>query len=183
MNGGSLLNQHWLTEQGDGGMGSRLCRVPVNSNIGIGDYSIMKGGDSVKKVIVMIVCLLFVLTGLGLSFAEEQKAAPAEKKVAAPAQTAKEKPAEKKASVKPKQLSGTMAALDAKANTLTIKGKKGDVAFSTDDKTAVKINSEKKALADLKVGEKVTVKYTEADGKNTAKSITVKSAAAKASPK
>lgn len=70
-----------------------------------------------KKAIAIIVSVLFVLSVAGLSFAAEQKAAPAEK--AAPAK------AEKKAPAKVKQVTGEVTAVDAKANTLTVKGKKG----------------------------------------------------------
>ncbi|HUO76046.1 MAG TPA: DUF5666 domain-containing protein [Thermodesulfovibrionales bacterium] len=120
-----------------------------------------------KKAIAIIVSVLFVLSVAGLSFAAEKAApAPAEK-------------AEKKAPAKVKQVTGEVAAVDAKANTLTVKGKKGDVMVNTDDKTSVKIGKEKKSLADVKMGDKVTVKYAEMDGKNVAKSIMVSAAPAK----
>jgi ribosomal protein S1 len=72
-----------------------------------------------------------------------------------------------------KQVTGSVTAVDAKANTLTVKGKKGDVAVSTDAKTTVMAGKDKKTLADVKAGDKVTVKYTEADGKNVAKSVSI----------
>ena len=122
-----------------------------------------------KKAIAIIVSVLFVLSVAGLSFAAE-KAAPA----AAPAEKA-----EKKAPAKVKQVTGEVAAVDAKANTLTVKGKKGDVMITADDKTVVKVGKEKKSLADVKMGDKVTVKYAEMDGKNVAKSIMVSAAPAK----
>lgn len=132
-----------------------------------------------KKTIAIIVSILFVLSVAGLSFAAEQKAAPAPekkemKKEAAPA----EKKTEKKAA--PKTVSGEVAAVDAKAMTVTVKGKKGDVAITVDDKTKFEKG---KTLADVKVGDKATVKYTEADGKNVAKSVTVKAAKKKAEKK
>ena len=139
-----------------------------------------------KKLIAIVVSVLFVLSVAGLSFAaEEKKAAPApapaaEKKEAAPAPApAAEKKAEKKAPAKVKQVTGEVAAVDAAAKTLTIKGKKGDVAITADDKTTVKVGKEKKALADVKAGDKATVKYAETDGKNVAKSIVVTPAKAK----
>jgi ribosomal protein S1 len=132
-----------------------------------------------KKFVAIVVSVLFVLSVAGLSFAAEQKAAPApEKKEAAPAKM-EEKKAEKKAPAKVKQVSGEVAAVDAAAKTLTVKGKKGDVALMADDKTTVKMGKEKKALADVKVGDKVTVKYAEMDGKNVAKSVVVGAAPAK----
>jgi ribosomal protein S1 len=139
-----------------------------------------------KRAIAIIVSVLFVLSVAGLSFAAEKaatpapaekKAAPAEKKEAAPAK------AEKKAPAKVKQVTGEVAAVDAAAKTLTVKGKKGDVALTADDKTTVKIGKEKKALGDVKAGDKVTVKYAEMDGKNVAKSIVVSAAPAKKAEK
>jgi ribosomal protein S1 len=109
-----------------------------------------------KKAIAIIVSVLFVFAIASISFAtEEKKAAPA------PAA------AEKKAPAKVKQVTGEVTMVDAKAKTITVKGKKGDVVVAADDKM----------MADVKAGDKVTVKYTEADGKNTAKSV--KKAAAK----
>lgn len=134
-----------------------------------------------KKAIAIIVSVLFVLSVAGLSFAAEQKAAPAEKKAApaekkeaAPAKT--EAKAEKKAPAKVKQVTGEVAAVDAKAMTLTVKGKKDEVALTVNDKTKF---DKGKSLADVKVGDKATVKYVEKDGKNVASSVMVKAAPAK----
>ena len=124
-----------------------------------------------KKVIAIVVSVLFVLSVAGLSFAAEQKAAaPAPAEKAAPAK------AEKKAPAKVKSATGEVVAVDAAAKTLTIKGKKGDMAFSVEEKAAAK-------LADVKMGDKATVKYKEMDGKNVATSVTVKKAAKKAEKK
>lgn len=119
-----------------------------------------------KKIIALFVAVLFVLSVSSLSFAypQAEKSMPkAEEKMAEPA-----KP-EKKAKVK--QITGEVAAVDAAAKTITVKGKKAEVVISADEKM----------LADVKVGDKVVVKYTEQDGKNIAKSI--KKSAAKAEKK
>jgi hypothetical protein len=112
-----------------------------------------------KKAIAIIVSVLFVFAVTSLSFAaEEKKAAPAPapvEKKAAPAPA----PMEKKAPAKVKQVTGEVTAMDAK--TITVKGKKGDVVIAV----------EEKMVAGIKAGDKVVVKYTEADGKNTAKSV------------
>ena len=135
-----------------------------------------------KKVIAIVVSVLFVLSVAGLSFAAEQKAAPApaEKKEMAPvkkeAAPAKEEKKMDKKAAKAKQVTGEVAAVDAAAKTLTVKGKKGEVALSADEKAAAK-------LADVKVGDKVTVKYKEMDGKNVATSIVTKTSAAPAAKK
>lgn len=101
-----------------------------------------------------------------------EKAAPAAPAVPAPAP---EKKAEKKAAKeKVHQYTGEVTAMDAAAKTLTVKGKKGDMTF---DVTDVKMEKEPAA------GDKVMVKYTEKDGKMTAKSVKVAKAAKKAEKK
>ena len=106
-----------------------------------------------KKVIVSVVALLFVLSVTGLSFAaEEKKAEPA-----------------KKEKTNVHQITGDVTAVDATAKTVTIKGKDKDVTLGAS------------GIKDLtvKVGDKVTARYTEKEGKMVAKSIK----AAKAKPK
>ena len=135
-----------------------------------------------KKTIAIIVSLIFVLSFAGLSFAADK---PAVEKKAEPVKAEKKAPvvAEKKAApAKVKQVTGDVAAVDAKANTITVKGKKGDTVVTCDDKTKIMMGKDKKALADVKVGDKVTVKFSEADGKMTAKSVAIKAAEKKAEP-
>lgn len=134
-----------------------------------------------KRAIAILVSLIFVFSFTALSFAAEKAATPAapvkaDEKKAAPAME------QKKAPVKVKQVTGDVAAVDAKANTITVKGKKGDVTVACDAKTKMMMGKEAKTLADIKVGDKVTVKYTESDGKMTAKSIAIKTAGKKAEP-
>lgn len=100
-----------------------------------------------KKTIAVVLSLLFILAVTSITFAAETQA-PAEKKVR-----------------------GDITAVDAKAMTITVKGKKGDVTVTVDAKTEFKLGKDKKTVADLKVGDKVKVFYLETDGKNTAKSI------------
>jgi Cu/Ag efflux protein CusF len=121
---------------------------------------------SVKKALALIISVLFVFAVSSLSFAAaEQKAAPAPAKME-----------EKKAPVKVKQATGAVTAVDAKAKSITVKAKKGDVTAMVDDKTKIMMGKEMKTLADVKAGDKVTMKYSEADGKMTAKSIAIKPA-------
>jgi len=126
-----------------------------------------------KKVLALIIALMFAFAVTAAFAADAPKAAaPADKKAAPKAEEKKNTKA-KKATV-----TGEVLAIDAKAGTLTVKGpKKGDVALSTNDKTTVMAGKDKKALADIKAGDKVAVAYTEADGKNTANKIDIKAAA------
>lgn len=88
-----------------------------------------------KKVFSIIFLILFAVSTVGIAVAKEK--------------------------VKVKQITGDVAAVDAVAKSLTVKGKKAEVTVIADEK----------ALADIKIGDKVVVKYTEQDGKNIAKSI------------
>ena len=120
-----------------------------------------------KKTIAIVLSLVLMFAFTAVTFADEKAAAPAEKKAAHAMKAVK------------KQVTGEVTAVDAKANTLTVKGKKGDVMVSTDDKTTVMAGKDKKTLADVKAGDKVTVNYTEADGKNVAAKVAIKAAPAK----
>lgn len=108
-----------------------------------------------KKTIAIVLSLVLMFAFTAVTFAAEKAAAPAEKKEAA----APAKKAEKK------QVTGEVAAIDAKAKTITVakkvKDKVEETVISVDDKM----------LADVKQGEKVTVKYTVTDGKNVATSV------------
>ncbi len=108
-----------------------------------------------KKATAIIVSVLFVLSLAGVAFAA--KKAPAKK-------------------VKILAVTGEVLAVDAKAMTLTVKGKKGEVAVTTDEKTKF---AKGKSLAEVKVGDKATVKYVEEDGKNIAKSVMFRAIPAK----
>lgn len=101
-----------------------------------------------KKALAIIVSLIFVLSVGGLSFAKE-----------------------KKHSMKAMHVTGEVTAVDAAANTLTIKGKQGEVVLTTTDKTKF---AEGKTLADVKVGDKLSAKYSEKDGKMMAWKVMTK---------
>ena len=98
-----------------------------------------------KKALVIMVSVLMVLSVVGVSFAKKHG--------------------------KAMLVSGEVTAVDAAANTLTIKGKKGEVVLMTSDKTEF---AEGKTLADVKVGDKLTAKYSEKDGKMMAWKVMTK---------
>lgn len=139
-----------------------------------------------KRTIAIIVSLIFVFAISAVSFAAEKTAAPAtapaaEKKAAPAPTTPAAVPVEKKEAApaaKKIQVTGEVAAVDAKANTVTVKGQKGDVTVSVNDKTKILADKDNKTLADVKTGNKVTVKYVEAEGKKVATKISILPAAA-----
>jgi Cu/Ag efflux protein CusF len=61
------------------------------------------------------------------------------------------------------EMSGTVSAVDSQKQTLTIKDEKVDVGFDCETGSLMK---------DVKVGDKVTVQYTEAGGKKKITKIT-----------
>src|SRR5208283_3559266 len=75
-----------------------------------------------------------------------------------------------------RQIAGDVVTIDVAVKTLTVKGRKAEVVITADDKTTVKVNKEKKTLSDIKVGDKVTLKYAEVEGKKIARSIDIKTA-------
>lgn len=89
-----------------------------------------------------------------------------------------------KTQAKVRQVTGEVKEVDTKAMTLTVtkKMKTGaqDTLVTINEKTRITMGKEKKLPADLKVGDKVTVKYTEADGKVVAKSIAIRTGEKKA---
>jgi len=132
-----------------------------------------------KKILSVVLSLVFVFAVTSISFAAENKEAVA----AAPVVEQKEAATAKKEKAKSTQVTGEITAVDAAANTFTVKGRKGDVTLSVDDKTKIMAGKEVKTLADLKAGEKVTVKYIETDGKNMAKGVKIKTASEKSTSK
>jgi ribosomal protein S1 len=104
-----------------------------------------------KKTIAIVLSLILMFAFTAVTFAAGKKAAKA----------------------KTATVTGEVTAVDATANTLTVKGKKGEVTITVDDKTKL---PKGKTLADIKQGDNVTVKYSEVEGKNTAKSVAMKAA-------
>jgi len=101
-----------------------------------------------RKAVAVMASILFVFTVATVSFATEEKAAP-------------EKAVEKSAPVRVMMVRGDVTALDAKAKTITVTSRKGEVVIVVDDTMMTGINA----------GDKVAVKYTQVDGKNVAKSL------------
>ncbi len=140
-----------------------------------------------KKVIAIFVAVIFVFAMASFSFAtEEKKAAPAPASAPAPAEK-KAEPAKSAEKPKVKQVTGNVKAVDMKAMTITVtkmmKGKAAeDTVVTVSDKTKIMMGEAKKALADVKAGDKVTAKYTESEGKNMAKSVAIHEPEKKAEP-
>ena len=114
-----------------------------------------------KKFIGIVMAFVFVVSFSALAPAADQQ------------------PAGNKARAKAKQITGEVTEMDVTAKTVSVKGKNGTMTIVCTDKTKVTMAKENKTFADVQVGDRVTVKFKESDGKQTAKSIEIKSAAKK----
>ena len=133
-------------------------------------------------VITVAIALTFLLTPTVK--AADEAAAPAAVEKAEPAKAEKAEPA-KKAKEKIPTVKGEIISVDTAANSVVIKDAKGkETTVELDKDTAITKDKVKIAIGDLKAGEKVTAKGSEADGKMIAKSIKVHiPKVAKAKPK
>ena len=79
---------------------------------------------------------------------------------------------------KPKviQRTGEVVTIDVAAKSMTLKYKTDTIIITLTDTTLVKMNRERKALNDIKIGDRVTVWFFEKD--KTAKSVDIKPAPA-----
>ncbi len=111
-----------------------------------------------KKAIAIIISVLFLLSVAGFAFATEQKGPKGEPGAAEP-------------KMEKMYVTGEVTAVDAAAKTLTIKGEKGEVVLTTTDKTKF---AKGKTLADVKVGDKLSAKYSEKDGRMMAWKVMTK---------
>lgn len=109
-----------------------------------------------KKILAVVMALVFVLT-VSVAFAQQPAAKSAEP--AKPAESAK--PAEKPAKEKVRSITGELIAVDTVGKSITVKSKKQELTIGVTDAQ----------LKDIKAGDRVVVKYTEKDGKLTAKSV------------
>ena len=97
--------------------------------------------------------------------------------IAAPVRAADEAPAPKP---KSHQWTGNVESIDSKAGTVIVKKDTESKTFKTTEKTRYStVDKKEAAVSDIKVGEKVTVRYTEEGGVLTAIKIGVPASVAK----
>ena len=70
-----------------------------------------------------------------------------------------------------KEIAGEVTAVDTKEKQITVKGMRGLVTATCDEKTMVKMGTEIKTCADIKVGDKANMLFEAGEGKNVAKSV------------
>ncbi len=132
-----------------------------------------------KKLIALPLALVFALGTAGFVVAQEKKAEEKKSEMKSDA-----KPMEKKAEKKPMAKTANGTVKTASADSVVVagkdKGKDAEWTFAVDPKTTIKKGGKAITAADIKTGDSVQVKYTEADGKAMAQSVTVKAPAAAA---
>ena len=77
-------------------------------------------------------------------------------------------------SSKTRQITGNVTGINRKADTITVEKKNKKVILSVEDKTKIIQCTLKTSITDIKIGDKVTAKYTEGDAEDTARSITIR---------
>lgn len=125
----------------------------------------------VRAIFVALVGMVLASAAPSQALAASHQAAGQEKKAEKAEKTEK---AEKPAAPAARRHVGTVKAVDPAAGMLTVTEKEGDAAVSVSDKTAVKKGKESLKLSDVKPGDEVTVVYVTQDGKDVARSVTVK---------
>ena len=109
---------------------------------------------SLKKATAFILSILFVVTLISLSFAGS----------GARMRQAME-------GMGGKEIAGEVTAVDTKEKKITVKGMRGLVTATCDEKTMVKMGTAMKTCADIKVGNNANMLFEAGEGKNVAKSI------------
>ena len=122
-----------------------------------------------KNLITIILSILFTFAISSIPFAiGEEKEVPTTVGI----------PSKLPYAAKVQQITGKVSAVNTITNSITvtkkIRDKVVEAVVTVDNKTEIMKEKEKKSFADVKIGDKVVVKYTKVDGKNIAKSITIK---------
>ena len=117
-----------------------------------------------KKVLMIALTVMISVAFVTVVFAQAPAGTPEKKTTTTTTTTTPEKKETTTKVTKSKAMmfAGEVTNMDAAAKTMTVKGKKGDMTF---DVSGAKMKDEAKA------GDKVTVKYTEKDGKKMASSV------------
>jgi Cu/Ag efflux protein CusF len=126
-----------------------------------------------KGVLKLFLVALITLAFSGVGFAQAKPATPATPATPASPEKKAEKAGKKEGQPKATRVTGEIMSLDAKAGTLRVKVKDKEMSFTAETKGA------KSALEKVKVGDRVSVSYTEKNGKLIARSVTEGKAKAK----
>lgn len=76
-------------------------------------------------------------------------------------------------SVRSRQATGTIVAVDRQAKTVTVKSRTGEKTFALSPRVRVKLGNLKATLAEVQPGKKVFIRYRDVEGEATATTIKV----------
>jgi ribosomal 50S subunit-recycling heat shock protein len=119
-----------------------------------------------KKVSMFVLAVIISVAFVGTVFAQAPAGTPEKKETTTTSTTTPEKKVTTTKITKSKAMmcQGEVTNMDMAAKTMTVKSKKGDMTFDV---------SGAKMKAEVKAGDKVTVKYTEKEGKMMASAVTM----------
>lgn len=115
-----------------------------------------------RTIFAVVASAVFTLGSTGQVLAVSHQAAGQEKR------------AEKPAGPAARRHVGTVKAVDSAAGTLTVSEKEGEVTVSVGEKATIKKGQKNVTLKDLKPGDEVIIRYVKEDGKDMARSVTVR---------
>ncbi|MDI6889858.1 MAG: hypothetical protein QMC83_02805 [Thermodesulfovibrionales bacterium] len=125
-----------------------------------------------KKIIIILLSVILAFTVSSISLAVEKEE---ELKVSVPPELSKLPTA-----AKVQQITGEVKAINISAQSILvtkkIRDKVVEAVIKVNDTTKIQKEKEQKTLSDIKVGDKVVVRYTKVDGKNIAKNIAIQPA-------
>jgi len=120
------------------------------------------------KTIILSVIFMFAMTLISYAASEKKTGTTPPESLKLPVAS------------KVQQITGDVKAVNTTVMSMTVAKKCKDKVLETvltiHNETKISKNNEKKTLHDIKVGDKVVVKYIKVDGKNMAKSVTIKPA-------
>ena len=124
-----------------------------------------------KKSLIAVLSLAITVCFAGMVFAQASTpATPSKPKTeTVKAATAEKVPAHKK--VAPTRCIGAVVSVDATANTLVVKDKKGEQTFQVDPAAKIMIDKKESKLANVTKDMKIAVSYKMMDGKKVATAI------------
>ncbi|MFZ5863756.1 MAG: hypothetical protein ACOYXR_13055 [Nitrospirota bacterium] len=118
---------------------------------------------------VMGVAMSWITMGLGAASAAPNTTGGAAVSMSADAEPAQE--AEQ--SLRSRQATGTIVAVDQEAKTVTVKSRSGERTFVLSPRVRVKLGNLKATLAEVQPGKKVFIRYRDVAGEATATTIKV----------
>jgi Cu/Ag efflux protein CusF len=124
----------------------------IDKTITLTRYSLQIEGGFIMRKLTLIIISLYLISAFYTTTLASEKSNPS----------------------RIRQITGNVTAIDTKTNTIIVKKKDKVVALRVKEKTKIIQCIKKTSITDIKVGDKVTVKYKQFNGENTARSIIIR---------